>query len=129
MAGHSKWKQIKRAKGASDVKRGKLFSKHVRLIMTAARMGGGEFVVLYPGAPKATALRLAEALRKTVEAYPFPHRAHQPLGAVTLSGGVAAYPEDSRTGTTLLQAASEALFEAKADGRNRVLAASPSYLA
>ena len=94
-----------------------------------ARMGGGEFVVLYPGAPKETALRLAEALRKTVESYPFPHRAHQPLGTVTLSGGVATYPEDSRAGTTLLQAASEALFEAKADGRNRVLPAGPTYLA
>src|SRR5262245_38009184 len=42
MAGHSHWSKIKRQKGATDVAKGKIFSKHVRLIMTAARMGGGD---------------------------------------------------------------------------------------
>jgi YebC/PmpR family DNA-binding regulatory protein len=42
LAGHSHWSKIKRAKGASDIKKGKLFSKHARLIMTAARLGGGD---------------------------------------------------------------------------------------
>jgi diguanylate cyclase (GGDEF)-like protein len=107
----------------------RLLKEAVRENDVVARMGGGEFVVLYPGAPKVTALRLAEGVRRTVESYPFNHRAHQPLGVVTVSGGVACYPDDSRTGPTLLQAASEALFEAKSDGRNRVLPASPNYLA
>ena len=40
MAGHSKWATIKRAKGAQDAKRGKLFNKVSREIMTAARIGG-----------------------------------------------------------------------------------------
>lgn len=42
MAGHSHWAGIKHKKGANDAKRGKVFSKHARLIMTAARLGGAD---------------------------------------------------------------------------------------
>jgi len=42
MSGHSKWSKIKRTKGASDVKRGALFSKLAKEITIAARMGGGD---------------------------------------------------------------------------------------
>ena len=41
MAGHSKWANIKHRKGAQDAKRGKLFTKLIREITVAARMGGG----------------------------------------------------------------------------------------
>lgn len=41
MSGHSKWSQIKRQKGAADIKRGKVFSKLANLITVAARAGGG----------------------------------------------------------------------------------------
>ena len=40
MAGHSKWAQIKRKKGATDAKRGQLFSKLTRAIIVASREGG-----------------------------------------------------------------------------------------
>lgn len=42
MSGHSKWSKIKRAKGAQDAKRGKIFTRLIREITTAARMGGGD---------------------------------------------------------------------------------------
>ncbi len=42
MAGHSHWAQIKRKKAAQDAKRGKLFTKLIREIMVAARLGGGD---------------------------------------------------------------------------------------
>jgi YebC/PmpR family DNA-binding regulatory protein len=42
MSGHSKWSTIKRKKGAADAKRGKAFTKLIREIATAARIGGGE---------------------------------------------------------------------------------------
>jgi YebC/PmpR family DNA-binding regulatory protein len=42
MSGHSKWSTIKRRKGAVDAKRGKIFTKLIREIATAARMGGGD---------------------------------------------------------------------------------------
>jgi YebC/PmpR family DNA-binding regulatory protein len=41
MSGHSKWATIRRKKGAIDAKRGKIFTKLIREIQTAARMGGG----------------------------------------------------------------------------------------
>lgn len=40
MSGHSKWSKIKRAKGATDAKRGKIFTRHAKLIEVAARGGG-----------------------------------------------------------------------------------------
>ncbi len=42
MSGHSKWSTIKRKKGAADAKRGKIFTKLIREIATAARLGGAE---------------------------------------------------------------------------------------
>ena len=42
MAGHSKWANIKHRKGAPDAKRGKIFTKLIKEITVAARMGGGE---------------------------------------------------------------------------------------
>lgn len=42
MAGHSKWANIKHRKAAQDAKRGKIFTKHIREITVAAKMGGGD---------------------------------------------------------------------------------------
>jgi YebC/PmpR family DNA-binding regulatory protein len=42
MSGHSKWSTIKRKKGAADAKRGKIFTKLIKEIMVAAKMGGGD---------------------------------------------------------------------------------------
>ncbi|MCP4668328.1 MAG: YebC/PmpR family DNA-binding transcriptional regulator, partial [Deltaproteobacteria bacterium] len=42
MSGHSKWSSIKHKKGAADAKRGKIFSKLIKEITVAARMGGGD---------------------------------------------------------------------------------------
>ncbi|MDR3357113.1 MAG: YebC/PmpR family DNA-binding transcriptional regulator [Spirochaetaceae bacterium] len=42
MSGHSKWAKIKRAKGAADAQRGNLFTKLIKEISIAARMGGGD---------------------------------------------------------------------------------------
>ncbi len=42
MSGHSKWSTIKRKKGAVDAKRGKIFTKLIKEIMVAAKMGGGD---------------------------------------------------------------------------------------
>lgn len=42
MAGHSKWSNIKRRKGAQDAKRGKIFMRHAKEIYTAAKQGGGD---------------------------------------------------------------------------------------
>ncbi|HET6585229.1 MAG TPA: YebC/PmpR family DNA-binding transcriptional regulator [Nannocystaceae bacterium] len=56
MSGHSKWSTIKRKKGALDAKRGKIFTKIARDIMTAVRQGGGD-----PGGNPSLRLALASA--------------------------------------------------------------------
>ena len=42
MSGHSKWATIKRKKGKLDAERGKVFTRHIKEIVTAAREGGGD---------------------------------------------------------------------------------------
>src|SRR5262249_27225174 len=59
MSGHSRWAQIKRKKGKTDVQRGKLFSKILREITVAAKNGGGD--------PKAN-MRLKAAMESAKEA-------------------------------------------------------------
>jgi diguanylate cyclase (GGDEF)-like protein len=90
------------------------------------RYGGEEFVIMFPGAIKSVASRHAETIRRAVETHPFKHAARQPLGAVTISGGVASFPEDAKNSVALLRAADQALYEAKAAGRNKIVTASAS---
>jgi len=109
-------------------KLGQILKGSIREDDVASRYGGEEFVVLYPGVQKAEALRLAEGLRRAVESAAFPNRASQPLGTLTISGGVSAFPDDSRNAVDLIRCADQALYEAKAAGRNRIKAANPNYL-
>lgn len=87
----------------------------------AARYGGEEFVVVLPGADAAAARQVAESLRRRVEALALPH-ADNPGGAVvTISLGVAtAQPTREQAPTGLVDRADQALYRAKAAGRNRV---------
>ncbi len=107
---------------------GRLFKRAIREDDLAARYGGEEFVILYPGASKDVAERLAESLRRTVESHHFPHGTSQPLGKVTISGGVASFPEDALSAVDLLRIADQSLYEAKAAGRNRIVRAVPAFL-
>jgi diguanylate cyclase (GGDEF)-like protein len=107
---------------------GEILQGRIRRNDIAARFGGEEFVVAFLGAGKELALGLAENLRGLIETHPFPHRQHQPLGAVTVSGGVATFPEDAKATDVLIRCADEALLDAKRAGRNRIVAATPSYL-
>ena len=107
-------------------KMGQLLRGSVREDDVVARYGGEEFVILYPGASKALAYRLAQGLRRAVESHPFAGGEHQPLGAVTISGGVAAYPQDATSEVELIRAADHALYQAKNAGRNRIIGAGGS---
>lgn len=86
----------------------------------AARYGGEEFAVVLPDASKPEGLKAAEKLRSAIADFEFPEGAAQPLGRVTISGGVATFPEDGNTVEQLLAAADHALYAAKQAGRNRV---------
>jgi two-component system, cell cycle response regulator len=92
----------------------------VRDIDVAARYGGEEFAVLLPQTDLEGAERLAERLRETMAG----RRLMLDPGtsfSVTSSFGVAAFP-DAPTPAALFAAADEALYRAKSEGKNRVVA-------
>ncbi|TNC11338.1 GGDEF domain-containing protein [Methylobacterium terricola] len=87
---------------------------------TACRIGGEEFAVLLPGAPVREAAARAERIRQALARLQIPHVGNEG-GIVTLSLGVAeAVPGES--GGHCFSAADAALYEAKRQGRNRVVA-------
>lgn len=88
---------------------------------TVARYGGEEFVVLLPGATPEQAWRRAQDWRERC-AVASVGTAQGPL-SVTFSAGVAGYPISGGSPADLLRAADEALYRAKAEGRDRVLLA------
>ena len=84
------------------------------------RFGGEEFLLVLPQTNATQAMLAAEKIRKVIANHPFPFAEKQPLGRVSISGGVAEYPVDGLDGQGLLYAADAALYEAKAQGRNRI---------
>jgi len=106
---------------------GQILRDMVRPDDTPARYGGEEFIVILPQTPKDGAMVAAERIRAKVAEHPYANRESQPLKIVSLSGGIATFPDDGRTGPDLIAAADAALYRAKQAGRNRVLRAETKY--
>ena len=85
------------------------------------RYGGEEFAVVLLDTGKQMAMAVAEEIRSRIEATPFDGRESQPGGALTVSVGVATFPDDAPDHAALVQAADEALYAAKRAGRNLVV--------
>ncbi len=88
----------------------------------ACRYGGEEFVLILPEAPLELARRRAEELREEVKRLRVSHRGRV-IGPITVSLGVAAFPDHGKNSATLLHAADAALYRAKDEGRDRVIIA------
>jgi diguanylate cyclase (GGDEF)-like protein len=89
-----------------------------------ARYGGDEFVAVLPVTDQASALAMADCLRKKVEELGIPGPSGQRDKALTVSVGVStAFPGEEGGGERLLAAADKALYLAKGQGRNRVCSA------
>jgi diguanylate cyclase (GGDEF)-like protein len=88
----------------------------------AARYGGEEFVLVLYGPPDDYARGVPEQIRRDVLDLAIPHAGSQAAKHVTVSVGLAlAKPETSRSLAGAIQAADEALYQAKREGRNRVV--------
>lgn len=85
-----------------------------------ARYGGEEFSIILPETGKDKAHLLAERIRELVRGKVFPFESDQPGGDLTMSFGVATYPEDAVTSGDLVKKADAALYRAKETGRDRV---------
>jgi diguanylate cyclase (GGDEF)-like protein len=101
-----------------------LVQSHVRKNDVFGRFGGEEFLLVLPHTAAAQALAAAEKIRNVIANHSFPFAEKQPMKLLSISGGVATYPEHGLTSASLLRAADEALYAAKRGGRNQVRAAS-----
>ncbi len=98
----------------------KILKHHTRKGDLVARYGGEEFaVVLFNTKPK-TVLKKAEDLREAVSRHKFENEDLQPSGDLTISVGVANFPEDATNFYDLIENADKALYHSKNSGKNRV---------
>ena len=97
-------------------------ASNVRAIDVPCRYGGEEFVVVMPDTGLADAERIAERIRMHVSGAPFRVANGREILVVTISIGVTVTLGSGDTPDALLKRADEALYEAKASGRNRVIA-------
>ena len=95
----------------------------------AARFGGEEFVVLLPDTGPKACLIVAERIRQAVARMVIPSVADKPLPQVTVSLGIAVFPEHGQTLEEILVASDKALYESKRLGRNRATVYTPQETA
>jgi diguanylate cyclase (GGDEF)-like protein len=100
-----------------------LLMQCVRTVDTLARYGGDEFTILLIDTEHDAALTIAERIRRTVADYRFETGRDNGLG-LTISIGVASYPEHGGDRDALLDFSDKAMYRAKSDGRNLVVSAS-----
>jgi len=104
---------------------GRVLTREIRAGDLACRYGGEEFTLILPDASAENALRRAEHIRQAVADLPMdPER--RTYGPMTVSLGVAGFPEHGTNAQELLAAADAALYRAKRGGRNRVVMAEAS---
>ena len=97
-----------------------LFHQQLRKIDVVCRYGGEEFAILLTQTNTQQAVIIAEKLRRLVEGYQFPGVPR----TVTISAGVAAFPDHGKSRDDLIRAADNGLYAAKQAGRNRICLAS-----
>ena len=99
----------------------KLMDKNLRSIDLAARYGGEEFVIVLPQTNLNAAKIVAQKLQNIVENSQFEKEETQPNGKITISVGIATFPENSKDMEGLIHCADQRLYKAKALGRNMVV--------
>ena len=113
-SGHLRGSQALRALGA-------IMKNKFRSTDLLAKYGGDEFVIILPQTDKVGAYLAAERLRETVEKQEFPGAETQTPKKITISIGLASYPEHGLTAEDILNHADKSLYFAKESGRNRTI--------
>jgi diguanylate cyclase (GGDEF)-like protein len=103
------------------VEMGQILISGLRTIDIVARYGGDEFVIVLPQTPPASAVQIAERIRKSIERNVFLKKEGYSL-RVTASFGVASHPESAQSKEDLLRLADEAMYRVKYQTRNGVYA-------
>ncbi|MFN3533364.1 MAG: diguanylate cyclase [Candidatus Brocadia sp.] len=97
---------------------GDIIKEHVRVVDVCARYGGEEFAVLLRESDMPGVVAIAERIRSTIYAYPFKHDGIR--SQLSVSIGIASFPQDAASAEDLIRKADEALYTAKRAGRNNV---------
>ena len=97
-----------------------IFHEKSRKCDPVARYGGEEFAIIMPDTIKENAKLFAERLRSEVEKFYAEDTAIVPEKRLTISAGIAVYPEDAATKDELISMADVALYQAKRSGKNRI---------
>lgn len=97
-----------------------LLKRHLRVDDYVIRYEEDEFLAVLTRTSKSESFFAAERLRKLIEAHPFPGEMIQPTGCITVSIGVASFPEDGESLDFLVKRAGTALSWAKQRMKNRV---------
>jgi diguanylate cyclase (GGDEF)-like protein len=95
-------------------------NSNVRHSDIVARYGGEEFVIILPETGEQGALMHADNIRKAIEERAFNGKDNLPATPITISIGIAIFPVDGATPSALIKASDNALYEAKAQGKNKV---------
>jgi diguanylate cyclase (GGDEF)-like protein/PAS domain S-box-containing protein len=96
--------------------------KSIRVSDIACRYGGEELTLIFPEMSLEETYKRAEELRQGIKEFDLKYH-ESSLGAITISLGVASFPQHGKTSDSLIQLADAALYRAKAEGRDRVVAA------
>lgn len=102
-----------------DLREGEEVTRIKRETDIVARYGGEEFVMILPFTPYEGGMIKAQRLQQAVAKMPFEHAETQPLGFISISVGVASFPDHGESTTELLEKADKALYLAKQNGRNQ----------
>jgi len=97
-----------------------LVKEQARDVDLVARYGGEEFMLVLPETGKIEAQMLAERIRKSIESSKLEDEDCRGLGRITVSLGVASFPEDGSEKNEVIDKVDKALYRAKAGGRNQV---------
>jgi len=97
-----------------------LLAQRIRMSDLLARYGGEEFALILRETPRTSAVQVAANLCDVVRRHGFSGRTAQAGGPITISVGVAGYPDDALEGEDLVLSADQALYRAKHGGRDRV---------
>jgi diguanylate cyclase (GGDEF)-like protein len=100
---------------------GSLFKDNIRKNDLAARYGGEEFSLVLVETNKPSAGIVAEKIKRLIDEHSFSNVNGNGGQHVTISMGVATFPEDATTSDELIKAADNRLYRAKEGGRNRVV--------
>ena len=99
-----------------------IMRENIRDVDVPVRYGGEEFMVVLPETGKTEAAGMGERIRKAVREHDFIYGEEQPEGRLTVSIGVATFPEDAQEAEAIVDRVDQAMYRAKSKGRDNVQA-------